>query len=120
MFCDEDRERARALACPLLEAYLASLVDAACDWLDGVSSDDYPGYDKVIAGLRSANAEEQIASGSAWIGTPDEIAATIARLQDEFGGFEHASLQVNFNTMPYDAALVSMRLFADKVMPRFG
>src|SRR5436305_4730435 len=34
MFCDADGERARTLACPLLDAYLASLVDAASDWLD--------------------------------------------------------------------------------------
>jgi alkanesulfonate monooxygenase SsuD/methylene tetrahydromethanopterin reductase-like flavin-dependent oxidoreductase (luciferase family) len=119
LFCDVDGERARAIACPFLDDYLASLVDAACDWLDGASSADYPGYDKVIAGLRAANAGEQIASGSAWIGTPDEIAATLARLQHEFGVFEEASLQVNFNKMPYDAALASMRLFAREVMPRF-
>ena len=43
----------------------------------------------------------------------------IARLQHEFGAFEHASLQVNFNTMPYAEALASMRLFAQEVMPRF-
>jgi len=40
-------------------------------------------------------------------------------LQHEFGGFEHASLQVNFNTMPYAEALASMRLFAQEIMPRF-
>ena len=55
----------------------------------------------------------------AWIGSPAEIMQTIARLQDELGGFEHASLQVNFNTMPFPAALASMRLFAREVMPRF-
>ena len=52
--------------------------------------------------------------------TPAEIAATIIRLQDELGGFEHASLQVNFNTMEYEPALASMRLFAREVMPRFA
>jgi alkanesulfonate monooxygenase SsuD/methylene tetrahydromethanopterin reductase-like flavin-dependent oxidoreductase (luciferase family) len=119
MFCDEDGERARAFASPLIDAYLHSLVDAASDWLDGMSSADYPGYDKVIAALRASNAAEQIASGGAWIGSPDEIAATIARLDHDFGGFEHASLQVNFNMMPYDAALASMRLFAREVLPRF-
>ena len=36
-----------------------------------------------------------------------------------FGEFEHASLQVNFNMMPFDAAMGSMRLFAREVMPRF-
>src|SRR5437764_4780985 len=119
MFCDMDGERARAMASPLLDAYLHSLVDAASDWLDGMSSADYPGYDKVIAALRASNAAEQIAAGAAWIGSPDEIAARIAQLQCEFGGFEHASLQVNFNTMPFEAALASMRLFAREVMPRF-
>jgi len=41
-------------------------------------------------------------------------------MQQDFGGFEHASLQVNFNLMPVDAALASMRLFAREVMPRFA
>src|ERR1700720_4079385 len=120
MFCDPDSERARAVASPLIDAYLGSLVEAASDWLDGPTSKDYPGYDKVIAGLRASNTAGQIASGGAWVGSPDEIAATIARLQREFGGFEHASLQVNFNTMPYAAALASMRLFARQVMPQFA
>src|SRR6266446_3850146 len=102
LYCEPDGERARAFAGPLLDRYLASLADAAADWLDGRTSKDYPGYDKVIAGLRASNAAEQVASGSAWIGSPDEIAATIARLRDDFGGFEHASLQVNFNTMPFE------------------
>jgi alkanesulfonate monooxygenase SsuD/methylene tetrahydromethanopterin reductase-like flavin-dependent oxidoreductase (luciferase family) len=120
MFCDRDGERARAVASPLIDAYLKSLVEAASDWLDGEASKDYPGYDKVIAALRASNAAEQIASGGAWVGTPDEIAATIARLECEFSGFEHASLQVNFNTMPYNEAVASMRLFAAEVMPRFA
>ena len=120
LYCEPDGERARAFAAPLLDRYLASLADAASDWLDGRTSKDYPGYDKVIAGLRASNAVEQIAAGSAWIGSPDEIAATIARLHNEFGGFEHASLQVNFNAMPFTPALASMRLFASEVMPRFA
>src|SRR6476646_3688007 len=119
MYCERDGERARAFAAPLIDAYLKSLVDAASDWLDGRVSQDYPGYDQIIAALRASNAAEQIASGGAWVGSPGEIGATIARLQQEFGGFEQASLQVNFNTMPPAEALASMRLFAQDVMPRF-
>src|SRR5580704_3722761 len=59
MFCDPDGDRARAYASPLLDNYLRSLVDAASDWLDGRMSDDYPGYDKIIAGLRASNAADQ-------------------------------------------------------------
>jgi alkanesulfonate monooxygenase SsuD/methylene tetrahydromethanopterin reductase-like flavin-dependent oxidoreductase (luciferase family) len=120
MFCDSDGERARATAMPLIDAYLHSLVDAAADWLDGRTSQDYPGYDRIIAGLRRSNAAEQIESGAAWIGSPDEIAATIARVRDEYGDFEHASLQVNFNLLPFAEARASMRLFAERVMPRVG
>ena len=119
MFCAEDGGRARAVASPLLDAYLGSLVEAAGDWLDGRASADYPGYDRMIDKLRQSTASDQIASGAAWIGSPGEIIAAIERRREEFGGFEHASLQVNFNTMPLAAAQASMRLFSEKVMPRF-
>jgi alkanesulfonate monooxygenase SsuD/methylene tetrahydromethanopterin reductase-like flavin-dependent oxidoreductase (luciferase family) len=118
MFCAEGA-RARAVAGPLLDAYLRSLVEAAGDWLDGRVSADYPGYDRMIDNLRQSTAADQIASGAAWIGSPDEIVAAIERCQEAFGGFEHASLQVNFNMMPLGEAQASMRLFAEKVMPRF-
>jgi hypothetical protein len=74
----------------------------------------------VIAKLKESNAAEQIETGAAWIGSPDEIADQIARCRTEFGVFEHASLQVNFNTMPLAEAQRSMRLFARAVMPRFA
>lgn len=119
MYCGEDGGKARALVSPLLDAYLKSLVDAAGDWLDGRVSADYPGYDQMIAKLREASAADQIRNDAAWIGTPDEIAAQIARSREDFGAYEHASLQVNFNLMPLDAARASLRLFAGQVMPRF-
>ena len=119
MLCDTDGERARAFACPFIDDYLHSLVEAACDWLDGRTSQDYPGYDKVIAKLRQSCAADQISSGAAWIGSPVEIIDQIRRTQDEFGGYEHASLQVNFNMVPLNAARASMRLFAEQVMPCF-
>ena len=119
MLCAEDGEKARAMASPLLDAYLRSLVDAAGDWLDGRVSADYPGYDRMIAKLREASAAELIANNAAWVGTPDEIAAQIARTREEFGSYEHASLQVNFNMKPLQEARASLRLFAEEVMPRF-
>ncbi|MBV9859190.1 MAG: LLM class flavin-dependent oxidoreductase [Alphaproteobacteria bacterium] len=120
MFCDREGERARAIAGPMLDNYLHSLVDAAGDWLDGRVSQDYPGYDRMIAGLRASSAADQMANGVAWIGSPEELVDSIARMQEEFGGFEHASLQVNFNLLPLDAALGSLRLFAEAVMPHFA
>jgi alkanesulfonate monooxygenase SsuD/methylene tetrahydromethanopterin reductase-like flavin-dependent oxidoreductase (luciferase family) len=119
MFCDADGDRARAFASPFIDDYLHSLVEAASDWLDGPTSQDYPGYDKVIAKLRQSRAADQIGSGAAWVGSPEEIVDQIRRTRDAFGGYEQASLQVNFNMVPLDDALASMRLFAEQVMPHF-
>jgi len=119
LYCEPDGPRARAFASPLIDAYLHSLVEAASDWLDGRTSQDYPGYDKVIAKLRESRAADQVGSGAAWIGSPGEVIDQIRCTQDAFGGYEHASLQVNFNMVPLDDGLASMRLFAEQVMPHF-
>ena len=119
MFCAETQEAAVAVARAPLEGYLRSLVDAAGDWLGGMRSADYPGYDKMIAGLKAETFESQLAKNAAWIGTPDAIADQIADFIRTVGRFEVASLQVNFNTVPLEAALGSTRLFGERVLPRF-
>jgi hypothetical protein len=40
--------------------------------------------------------------------------------QEQTGGFEHATLQVNFHNLAFDEAERSMRMFAEEVMPHFG
>src|SRR2546429_9243342 len=98
MYCEHDGERARAFATPLIDAYLTSLVEAASDWLDGRVSQDYPGYDKIIAALRASNAAEQIASGGPWAGSPGETPAPTARLRNELAGYARAPFRVSFKT----------------------
>jgi len=119
MFCHADGAMARDIARAPLNNYLRSLVDAAGDWIEGLSSKDYPGYDKVIAKLKDASMESMVASGAAWIGSPREIIATIGGLARDYGQFEHASLQINFNVIPRDLALASLRLFGTEVLPHF-
>jgi alkanesulfonate monooxygenase SsuD/methylene tetrahydromethanopterin reductase-like flavin-dependent oxidoreductase (luciferase family) len=120
MFCHADGEQARAIARAPLNNYLRSLVDAAGDWMEGLSSKDYPGYDKVIARLKESNMDSMAASGAAWIASPREIGETIAGLTQDYGKFEHASLQINFNVIPRETALASLRLFGSEVLPRFA
>ncbi|MBN9080969.1 MAG: monooxygenase [Rhizobiales bacterium 62-17] len=117
MYCEPDGDQARATAKPFIEGYFHSLVDAASDWLSGTSSDDYPGYANIMNKLKATNMENQIEGKSAWIGSPQELRETVAGLFDEFGPFEHASLQIGFNMLPYDKAIASMNLFAKEVMP---
>ena len=64
--------------------------------------------------------ESNVASGTAWVGTPKQIRRQIADYCREVGDFEIASLQVNFNTIGYADAKRSMKLFAKKVMPKFS
>jgi alkanesulfonate monooxygenase SsuD/methylene tetrahydromethanopterin reductase-like flavin-dependent oxidoreductase (luciferase family) len=118
LFCHENRDTAWQIARDPLNRYLRSLVDAASEWA-GMQSKDYPGYDKIIDILSRETIDTQVKSGAAWIGTPDDIAKQIAEYAERVGGFESASLQVNFNTIPYDEAERSARLFGEKVLPRF-
>jgi natural product biosynthesis luciferase-like monooxygenase protein len=119
MFCSLSNAEAVAIARQPLNDYLESLVDAASDWTSGSSSADYPGYDKIIAGLKEETFESQVAKGAAWVGTPKDIREAIADYHQQVGGFEIASLQVNFNTLPVEAAESSIRLFSREVMPYF-
>ncbi len=120
MFCHEDGDEAERIAKEPLNRYLTSLVESASDWMGGASSDDYPGYDKIIAQLAEENYDTQVEKGVAWIGTPDRIIEMVSAYEAEVGGFDLASLQVNFNTISYDDAAASMRLFGEKVIPCFA
>jgi alkanesulfonate monooxygenase SsuD/methylene tetrahydromethanopterin reductase-like flavin-dependent oxidoreductase (luciferase family) len=119
MLCHQDQSEAERIAHDPLERYLRSLVAAASDWTSGASSADYKGYDQVIAALARETFETQVEKCAAWVGTPERILDTIATYQRQVGGFDSASLQVNFNDIPLAAAEASMRLFGERVLPKF-
>ena len=98
---------------------MGRLVEAASDWRGGLSSKDYPGYDKIIEGLSKETFESQVEKGAAWIGTPARLVDMIKAYDEAVGGIEVASLQLNFGTMPVADAERSMKLFASDVMPHF-
>ncbi|MBT6275397.1 MAG: hypothetical protein HOI95_14830 [Chromatiales bacterium] len=58
-------------------------------------------------------------SGDTLVGTPAHIREQLEAYRQQVGGFESASLQVNFNTVPLAEAKASTELFARKVMPYF-
>lgn len=118
MLCHQDQQQADSIAREPLNRYLRSLVAAASEWTTGAASADYPGYDKTIAALARETFETQVAKCAAWIGTPERILDTVATYRRQVGDFEIASLQVNFNDVPLTAAMDSMRLFGEKVLPR--
>ena len=118
LFCHEDESKAMEIARGPLNRYLKSIVVAAAGWLEGKSSVDYPGYDKVIEMLAKETIETQMEKCAAFIGTPESIADRISKYQEITGGFDVASLQVNFNDLSIDEAEKSIRLFSEKVIPK--
>ncbi len=120
MFCHEDAEEAVRLAREPLNRYLASLVEAASDWTSGTTSADYKGYDKMIEALSRESFETQVEKGAAWVGTPADLVERIRAYDTAVGGIDDASLQVNFNTISYEDAARSVRLFGERVMTHFA
>jgi alkanesulfonate monooxygenase SsuD/methylene tetrahydromethanopterin reductase-like flavin-dependent oxidoreductase (luciferase family) len=120
MFCHEDARLARDLSRSAFEAYFHALTEVTEDFVTGPASKDYAGYKESMAKMRAFTLESQIASGGAWIGTPGEIIEIIERGLATMGPYEHASLQINFSDLPRDQAQRSMRLFAERVMPKFA
>ncbi|MBV8322439.1 MAG: LLM class flavin-dependent oxidoreductase [Hyphomicrobiales bacterium] len=119
MYCADTSAKAAAVAREPLNQYLKSIVDAASGWMSGVSSRDYPNYQKMIESLARETFESQVEKSLAWIGTPEEIRSAIESYHRGAGGFECASLQVNFGMIGRAEAEASMLLFAREVMPHF-
>ena len=97
--------------------HLKGLAAASKEWLEGASTKDYPGYDKLIAHVTSDTAESQVTKGSAFIGTPKDIVEMIRSFNDKVGGLDSISLHFAPSNMPVDAAERSLRLFAREVLP---
>lgn len=117
MFVDPDPKRARDVARPHIEGYFKTLLEASGDWAKGTSSSNYQNYDKKVEHLASQNLDKLIASGGALVGSPEEVRATLTRLNETLGGIEHASMQVNFHTLEQHEAMRSLELFSREVLP---
>ncbi len=118
MFVDRDPERARRIAKPHVESYFTSLIEATKEITEN-SSVDYKNYDKHREQMNALTMEKLIEGCGAWIGSPEQVCKQIERFQAESGGFEIASLQANFHTLPHAEAVRSIELFSREVAPHF-
>lgn len=103
-----------------VKKYFEMLVDAASDWGTGSLSDDYKGYDKIVETLSKEDLDTQMEKSSAWVGRPEDIIEVVHEYDKIVGGFDDASMQVNFASLPHDDAVRSVRLFGEKVIPHFA
>jgi alkanesulfonate monooxygenase SsuD/methylene tetrahydromethanopterin reductase-like flavin-dependent oxidoreductase (luciferase family) len=118
MCCAPTREEAMAVGLGPCNAHLKGLANAAQEWLTGASTKDYPGYDKLMAHVLADSAEKQVQAGSAFIGTPADIADMIASYNGKVGGIDSVSLHFTPANMPVEMAERSLRLFSKEVMPK--
>jgi len=119
MYCAPDDKQAMEESRVPVDTYYVTLADAAKEWSEGVSSKDYPGYEKMIARLEKDNLESRVERGAAWVGSPERLRDVIADYQRKVGGFDIASLQINTKSLPFEKAAASMELFAREVIPHF-
>jgi alkanesulfonate monooxygenase SsuD/methylene tetrahydromethanopterin reductase-like flavin-dependent oxidoreductase (luciferase family) len=119
MYCAPTQQEAEARARPRVENYFKTLLTAHLSTV-APPSKDYPGYAKMLEGMRRATFEDRMKNGVVWIGSPARLREQIEAFDELCGGLEMASLQVNFHDMPVDEAEASVRLFAEEVMPHFA
>lgn len=113
----ESREEAMAGFRRVCGRYLETLADAVVSW-KGVSSAQYPGYDKMVAALTSSTPESILENGGAFVGTPADIVEQVKKCIGRFGRIE-ASMQINFGGSSDWEAMRTLELLATKVMPHF-
>jgi alkanesulfonate monooxygenase SsuD/methylene tetrahydromethanopterin reductase-like flavin-dependent oxidoreductase (luciferase family) len=114
----ETREKARAGFERIMLRYLETFTDAVTSW-QGKDSSQYPGYDKLVAGIKASTPESIIANNAAFVGTPDEVIDQIRRCVESFGAIE-PSMQINFGGSTDEDTFRTLNLFAEKVMPVFA
>jgi len=97
--------------------YLETFADACTAW-QGKSSDQYPGYEKMVASIIATTPEKIVANGGAFVGTPDEVTEQVRACAAAFGRIE-PSMQINFGGSSDQEAFRTLELFGSQVMPRF-
>ncbi len=120
IYCDEDGGRAKQMASRYMGAYYRSTIDHyKFDGKHFAATKGYEYYDKISKNLER-NGKDSAADGfvdlQVW-GTPDECYEKARAIQGRIGCVGLNGV-FSYAGMPYEAADASLRLFAEKVMPR--
>ena len=113
----EKRDEANSGFQRICRKYLETFADAVVSW-QGKTSDQYPGYEKMVASILATTPEKIVQQGGAFVGTPDDVAQQIRDCVNAFGPIE-PSMQISFGGSKDDEAFRTLELFAAQVMPRF-
>ena len=93
-----------------------TFADAVVSW-KGVSSDQYPGYDKMVASILATTPQKIIDTNSGFVGTPDEVVKKIMisglpfdQVIREFDRWTHVSIPNHPGDAPRRQALIIDRM----------
>ena len=119
-FCYLAERRDEALAGfeRICKRYLQTFADACLAW-QGKSSDQYPGYERMVASITATTPQKIIDNGGAFVGTPEDVIGQVERCVAGFGPVE-PSMQINFGGSRDAEAFRTLELLASRVMPRFA
>jgi alkanesulfonate monooxygenase SsuD/methylene tetrahydromethanopterin reductase-like flavin-dependent oxidoreductase (luciferase family) len=115
----ENRDQAMDGFRRICKRYLETFADAVQSW-QGRSSDQYPGYDKMVASILATTPEKIIEQGGAFVGTPEDVVEQVRRCREAFAGEIEPSMQINFGGSKDEEAFRTLELLAAKVMPHFN
>jgi alkanesulfonate monooxygenase SsuD/methylene tetrahydromethanopterin reductase-like flavin-dependent oxidoreductase (luciferase family) len=114
----ENRDEARAGFERIAKRYLEVFADAVASW-QGRTSDQYPGYEKMVASILATTPAKILEGGGAFVGTPEDVVEQVERCTEAFGPIE-PSMQISFGGSTDAEAFRTLELFAARVMPRFA
>jgi alkanesulfonate monooxygenase SsuD/methylene tetrahydromethanopterin reductase-like flavin-dependent oxidoreductase (luciferase family) len=97
------------------EHYKAKQLEAYGSWR-GVTSDQYPGYERMEESVRRTSFADLLDAGNVVVGDVDEVTKAMLRIGELYPGAE-VSLQVRFGDVTHDEAMRSVRLIGRKVLP---
>ena len=112
--CMEDGKKAREVACQMGSARLSSLVFRYHDTFP--KPEGVPDWPETLAEPSMAEIEWRIENGYMLCGDPDEVRAQVKAYQEV--GCDQLVFGLPID-MPMDAAIETVRLFGDHVIPEF-
>jgi len=80
----ENRAEAQAGFERICRKYLQTFADAVVSW-QGKTSDQYPGYEKMVASILATTPEKIVQQGGAFVGTPEDVVGQIRACSGAFG-----------------------------------
>ncbi|WP_221351034.1 LLM class flavin-dependent oxidoreductase [Streptomyces beigongshangae] len=112
----EERSRALAEAERHFADYRTKQLDAYASWR-GVTSDQYPGYEKMEAAVRATGFRDLVEDGNVIVGSPGDAVESLRTVAERYPGAE-ASLHVRFGDISPHAATRTVSLLGRDVLPK--